>query len=183
MRATGFRSAPSVHRTMTLTHAPLSEVAPPGELRVLVALEQVLFREAVRTALEREPDLSVVLALDSCSSIVDEAGRVRPRVVVIDAGLGGGSVIDTVRALRAQPHPPAVVCIGVGNDHRFVVQAIRAGMNGYVTRGSPVTELISVVRAVDRGELAIPEGCSRASSNVSSAATTSARMPSRGSHA
>jgi DNA-binding NarL/FixJ family response regulator len=157
MRASPFRAGSSVHRTMTVAHVrPLSDVARPGELRVLIALEHVLFRESVRSALEREPDLSVVVALDSCSSIVDEAARVRPNVAIIDAALGGGNVIDTVRTLRAQPHAPAVVCVGVGADHRFVVQAVRAGMNGYVSRNSPVTELMSAVRAVDRGEMAIP---------------------------
>ena len=157
MRASRFFAGFTVHPTMTVAHMrAVSDVAQPGELRVLVALEHVLFRESVRSALEREPDLSVVVALDSCASIVDEAARVRPHVAVIDAALGGGNVIDTVRTVRAQPHAPAVVCIGVGADHRFVVQAVRAGMNGYVSRNSPVTELISAVRAVDRGEMAIP---------------------------
>ena len=157
MRAPRFFAGLTVHPTMTVAHMrAVSDAAQPGELRVLVALEHVLFRESVRSALEREPDLSVVVALDSCASIVDEAARVRPRVAVIDAALGGGNVIDTVRTLRAQPHAPAVVCIGVGADHRFVVQAVRAGMNGYVSRNSPVTELMSAVRAVDRGEMAIP---------------------------
>lgn len=157
MRASRFFAGFTVHPTMTVAHMrAVSDVAQPGELRVLVALEHVLFRESVRSALEREPDLSVVVTLDSCASIVDEAARVRPRVAVIDAALGGGNVIDTVRTVRAQPHAPAVVCIGIGADHRFVVQAVRAGMNGYVSRNSPVTELISAVRAVDRGEMAIP---------------------------
>ena len=157
MRASRFLAGFTVEPTMTVAHMrAVSDVARPGELRVLVALDHVLFRESVRSALEREPDLSVVVALDSCAAIVDEAARVRPHVAVIDAALGGGNVIDTVRTVRAQPHPPAVVCIGVGADHRFVVQAVRAGMNGYVSRNSPVTELISAVRAVDRGEMAIP---------------------------
>src|SRR5512132_3218860 len=145
MRASPLGAGSSVHRTMMVAHVrPLSDVARPGALRVLIALEHVLFRESVRSALERAPDFSVVVDLDSCWSIVDEAARVRPNVAIIDAALGGGNVIDTVRTLRAQPHAPAVVCIGVGAAH------------GYVSRNSPVTELMSAVRAVDRGEMAIP---------------------------
>ena len=56
-RAPPFQSASIVRGTMAVAYVrPLSGVARarPGELRVLIALEQVLFRESVRSALERE---------------------------------------------------------------------------------------------------------------------------------
>jgi hypothetical protein len=104
MTASPFGAGSSVHRTMTVAHVrPLSDVARPGALRVLIALEHVLFRESVRSALEREPDFSVVVDLDSCWSIVDEAARVRPNVAIIDAALGGGNVIE--RCARSARSP------------------------------------------------------------------------------
>lgn len=146
-----------VQHTVSVTSVRSSgEIAHLDEVRILLGLDQALFRESVRAVFEQEPDLTVIVEVESCMAVTEESARVRPGVVVLDSGLGGGNVVETVRALRAQPDPPAVLCLGRPGDLRFLEQALRAGSHGFVTRGSPVSELVRTVRAVDRGEMVIP---------------------------
>ena len=131
-----------------------SATRPP--IRILLADEKSLFREAVRAVLGSEDDLEVVAEARDGLSAVAEAERHRPDVAILDAHLPN---CDGVRAtgLIAERVPDCRVLVVNGDtDERALAGLIEAGAMGFVTKEGPLEDLIDAVRGVSRDEMRIP---------------------------
>ena len=125
-------------------------------VRILLADEQALFREAVRLALENEDDFEVVAEARDGFQAVADAERTSPRVAVLDAHLPSSDGIQTAWLIRQRVPGCEVVIVSDREDRRILERALEVGARGFVTKSSPMSELLSVMRAVHRGETLVP---------------------------
>ena len=125
-------------------------------IRILLADEQALFREAVRSVLDAEPDLIVVAEARDGSQAVAEAERVRPDVVLLEAGLPNGDEIRATALIKERVPASKVLILCEEDDERIFVDALEAGASGFLSKGSALSELTDAVRSVIRGEILIP---------------------------
>jgi DNA-binding NarL/FixJ family response regulator len=127
-----------------------------GSLRLLIADEQSLFREALRAVLEGESDLRVVADVRDGLHAIAEAERTRPDVALLHAALPGCDGISAIALIRERAPDCKVLVLTDDEDQGALTHALEAGANGYLTKESPVGELIDAVRAVHRGETLVP---------------------------
>jgi DNA-binding NarL/FixJ family response regulator len=125
-------------------------------IRVLVADEHALFRQAVRIVLEREDDLSVVAEAQSGSDAVSEAERVRPDVALLPARSPRFDGLAATAAIRDRLPSCRVIVLTDEGDHHLLRRAIESGVAGYVTKDIPMSELTAGIRAVHRGDTLVP---------------------------
>jgi DNA-binding NarL/FixJ family response regulator len=128
----------------------------PSVIRVLLADEHSLFREAMRIALETETDMKVRGEASNGRDAVEEAERVRPHVALLDAGLKD---VDGIRATRliTQRVPECSVLVLSGEpDELLLVEAMEAGASGYLTKSAPLSELLRAARSIAEGDTVIP---------------------------
>ena len=137
-------------------------------IRVLVADEHALFRQAVRIVLERESDLSVVAEARSGTDAVTQAERVRPDVALLLARPPGFDGLTATAAIRDRLPSCRVIVLTDEGDQHVLRKAIEAGAAGYVTKDIPMSELTAGIRAVHRGIRWFPLTCSDVSSTASS---------------
>ncbi len=67
-----------------------------------------------------------------------------------------GSGIEAARAIAAQPSAPRIIMLTVSEDEDDVVDALKAGANGYVLKGVDADALVSVIHSVHGGQSYIP---------------------------
>jgi DNA-binding NarL/FixJ family response regulator len=128
----------------------------PRPIRVLLAEGQSLFREAMRVVLETQPDFRVVGEAADGMHAVAEAQRTEPDVALIDAHLPNGDGIR-VSSLIAERVPGCrILVLCEQEDERTLISSLEAGAIGFVTKGSPIGELIEATRRIHRGETTIP---------------------------
>jgi two-component system nitrate/nitrite response regulator NarL len=127
-------------------------------VRVLLADEQSLFREAVRAVLQSESDFDVVSEARDGVQAVAEAERVRPDVAILDAGLPNCDGIRATQLITSSLDSCQVLVLGVGPDIRQMVEALEAGARGYLTKEIPLADLIEATRKLAKGETLIPPG-------------------------
>jgi len=125
-------------------------------IRILLADEQSLFREAVRSALEAESDLDVVGEARDGLQAVAEAERSQPDVVLLDAALPNCDGIRATGLIRERVPASRVLILCGEEDDRVLVDALEAGANGFLSKTSPLSELIDAARSLFRGEILIP---------------------------
>jgi DNA-binding NarL/FixJ family response regulator len=125
---------------------------------ILVADDQVLFREAMCSVLTTEPDLRVVGDVSDGLQLVPEALRTRPDVALVHAHLSGCDGISATKALREALPGCKVLTVTDREDISILVDALRAGASGYLTKQSPLGDLLESVRAIRRGETPMPPG-------------------------
>ncbi|HEY7661139.1 MAG TPA: response regulator transcription factor [Actinomycetota bacterium] len=127
-------------------------------IRVLLADEQSLFREAVRAVLQSEADLDVIAEARDGVQAVAEAKRVQPDVAVLDANLPNCDGIRATKLITESLESCRVLVLGVDGDIRQMVEALEAGARGFLTKEIPLAELIEAARSLFRGETLIPPG-------------------------
>jgi DNA-binding NarL/FixJ family response regulator len=131
-------------------------MAEEHAVRILIADGQALFREAVRVVLESEEDLEVSGEAGDGVEAVAQAERVRPDVALIDAALSNCDGIRATELITEKIPDCKVLILAAEADQGILIQALEAGASGYLTKESPLGELIEAARAVRRGETLIP---------------------------
>jgi DNA-binding NarL/FixJ family response regulator len=125
-------------------------------INVLIADEQSLFRQAVRSALETETDLTVVAEAGDGQQAIEAADRFSPHIALIDTDLPKVNGISATRTLRERVPGCKVLVLSNHQDQVALFDAMQAGANGYLTKAIPLAKLIEATRAVLRGETIVP---------------------------
>jgi len=125
-------------------------------IRVLLADGQSLFREAMRVVLETQPDFHVVGEAADGMQAVAEAERTRPDVALIDVHLPNGDGIRATSMIAERVPGCRILVLCEHEDERTLISSLEAGAIGFVTKGSPIGELIETTRRVHQGETTIP---------------------------
>lgn len=132
-------------------------MAVSGErIRVLLADGQALFREALKSVLEGHPDIEVVAEARDGLEAVAEAERVSPDVALLDANLPHCDGIKATALIREKEGACPIVIVAAEADEATLVEAVEAGASGFLTKESPLEDLITAARAVSEGRALIP---------------------------
>lgn len=122
-------------------------------IRVVLVDDHSVVRSGLRALLDTEPDLSVVGEAGDRDTAIDQVGRMRPDVVLMDLNLGSGpGGAATTRELLALEHPPRVLVLTTYDTEADIIAAIDAGASGYLLKDAPPDEVFRAVRATARGE-------------------------------
>jgi DNA-binding NarL/FixJ family response regulator len=127
-----------------------------SEVRVLLADGHSLFREALITALAGESDLAVVGEARDGLEAVAEAARTSPHVAVLDADLPNGDGVRAAWLIRDRVPDCRIVILSSDEDAEVLTSAVEAGAHGYLTKASPLTDLVEAIRSVHRGDTLVP---------------------------
>ena len=132
-------------------------------IRVVLADDQVMFVESLRTVMEmRARDIEVLGVAHDGVAAVDMVAELSPDVVLLDVRM---PVMDGVEAARLihERHPRVqIVMLTTFDDDEYVLQALRYGAVGYILKSMSPRDLIAAVRAIKHGSVLIaPEIASR----------------------
>ncbi|MBX9605195.1 MAG: response regulator transcription factor [Gammaproteobacteria bacterium] len=109
-----------------------------------------------------------LLAQQSWCGDIDEAANgelgyqrfrdMAPDVVVMDLTMPRMSGLTAIQRIMAVAPGARILAVSVHDETVFVMQALKAGAAGYVSKGSAPEELVDAVRAVSRGQSYISAG-------------------------
>ena len=126
-------------------------------LRVMLVDDHALVRAAVRDAISA-PDVEMVAEAASAEEALQLALAVRPDVLLVDIDLPGMDGVGLVRELAPRLPDTRIVMLTVSSADRHLVDAIRYGACGYLTKDLTPEALLRAVRSAYAGELAMPRG-------------------------
>ena len=122
-------------------------------IRVLIADDHRMFREAVRAMLDPEPDIVVAGEAGTVGEILHLVGRVPADVLLLDLALPDGHGLDVLAALAHEGAPIHPIVVSASTDRQDVVRAIKAGARGVVLKDSHPDRLVQAIRQVASGQL------------------------------
>ena len=130
----------------------MSGAANGGPVRVLVVDDHSVVREGIRHVLGDRAAFDVVGEAESGAEAVAAAVALRPRVVVLDISMPGGSGLHAVGELLERVPGVRVLMLSVHDDLEYVLESVRAGAHGYLRKDSTPAELRAAIQALSRGE-------------------------------
>jgi DNA-binding NarL/FixJ family response regulator len=123
-------------------------------IRVLVADDHAVVREGIRNVLAAAHGFDIVGEAASGTEAVTLAAECEPDVALLDVSMPDGTGLEIIGEVRRVAPRARVLILSVHDEAEYVLQAVRAGANGYLRKDSSPNELREAVRTVDRGESA-----------------------------
>ena len=136
------------------------DLVPAGHrIRVAIADDHPIVREALRLLVERSADLQLVGEAATGAQAVALATEHRPEVVVMDLRMPEMSGIEATRRIAALPVPPEtrVLILPTSRDDDSLFDAMRAGARGYVPKDADSRDLVDAIRTVAAGDMIFGE--------------------------
>ncbi|MFD7069922.1 response regulator [Streptomyces sp. NPDC059913] len=122
-------------------------------IRVLIADDQAMVREAFSVLLGAQPDIEVVATAADGLEAVAMAEELRPDVIVMDIRMPGMNGIDATREITRQADLSAKILVLTTFDlDEYVYEALRAGASGFLLKDASGVQLAEAVRVVAAGD-------------------------------
>jgi len=130
-------------------------------IQVLLADDHQIMRQGLKSLLERE-GFTVVAEASDGREAVRQAERGQPHVAILDLAMPQLNGLDAAREIiRASPRTKAIL-LTMHTEDPYVLEALRAGVGGYVLKTQAAADLLQAIREVMRGAIYLSPGVSRA---------------------
>jgi DNA-binding NarL/FixJ family response regulator len=121
-------------------------------IRVLLADDHTMVRQALRGLVEKDENMTVVAEAKDGSEVLALAKEFSPDVVVMDVGMPNMNGIESTKLLLADHPDIKVVALSAYADKRFILGMLQAGAVGYIIKAEAGGELLRAIQSVMDGE-------------------------------
>jgi len=126
---------------------PLREIPA---LRLLIADDHAVFLEALKYFLEKTH--VVIGTVTDGRSLVTEALRLKPDVIIVDIGMPLLNGLDAARRIREHLPNVRLVFLTMQEDANLAAVALELGHAGFVLKHAAAAELVTAIEQVWRGK-------------------------------
>jgi DNA-binding NarL/FixJ family response regulator len=126
-------------------------------IRVMVVDDHPMWRDAVARDLA-EAGFAVVAAVGDGAQALRVAPAAAPDVVVLDLQLPGMSGVEVVLGLQAAQPGIRVLMLSASGEPQDVLDAVKAGAAGYVTKSVGRAEFVDAVQRTAAGDAVFTPG-------------------------
>jgi DNA-binding NarL/FixJ family response regulator len=130
--------------------------AVPRRIRVLVADDHPVVRTGLAAVIAQEPDLELVAEAENGVRAVALFRDHQPDVVLMDLRMPAMDGVEAIRSITADYPAARILALTTYEGDGDIRRALEAGACGYLLKDMLLTEVITAVRAVHRGERVIP---------------------------
>lgn len=124
-------------------------------IKVLLAEDQAMIREALAALLSFEDDIEVVAQVGRGDEVLDAAIQARPDVALLDIEMPGKDGLTAAAELRRQSPKTKVVILTTFGRPGFLRRAMESGVSAFLVKDSPADKLADTIRKVLNGQKVI----------------------------
>lgn len=127
-----------------------------SKIRVLLADDHVVLREATAELVNHQPDMVVVGQASTGEETIRLARQLGADVVVMDLAMPRGNGLEATRQVLIECPETHVLVLTAHQDCEHVIPLLEAGAIGYLPKTVSLNELLEAIRAASRGESVLP---------------------------
>jgi two-component system response regulator DesR len=131
-------------------------------IRVLIAEDQTMVREALAALLALEEDIEIVAEASRGDEVVPAALDVLPDVALLDIEMPGGDGLSAAAALRERLPSCRVLILTTFGRAGYLRRAMESGAVGFLLKDAPASELATAIRRTMAGERVVDPGLAAA---------------------
>ena len=124
-------------------------------VRLLLAEDQAMIREALAALLSFEGDMEVVAQVGRGDEVLAAARRTHPDVAVLDIEMPGMDGLTAAAALKKHHPDTKIVILTTFGRPGFLRRAMESGVSAFLVKDSPADKLTQTIRRVLNGERVI----------------------------
>ena len=124
-------------------------------IRVLLAEDQVMIREALAALLSFEDDIEVVAQVGRGDEVTGAASDTKPDVALLDIEMPGADGLTAAAALRQACPDIKIIILTTFGRPGYLRRAMESGASGFIVKDSPADKLVRTIRDVLAGQRVI----------------------------
>ena len=123
-----------------------------NQIRVLIAEDQAMIREALAALLSFEDDIEVVAQVGRGDEVAASALASKPDVALLDIEMPGMDGLTAAATLRATLPGTRIVILTTFGRPGYMRRAMESGVSGFILKDSPADKLAETIRQVRDGK-------------------------------
>lgn len=133
---------------------PAGDVAfAPREFRFLVVDDHPIFRHGIIALIEAEEGFTVCAEAGNSAAALEAMRRHELDAVLMDISLPGSNGVELIKMMKAERPELPILVVSMHDESIYALRALRAGALGYVMKGEVLTEVVTGLRKILRGEM------------------------------
>lgn len=120
-------------------------------IKILVADDHDLVRTGITRMLSDDPLIEVVSEASCGESAVQNTRHLKPDVVLLDVNMPNIGGIEATRRIKQIDENIKVLAVSSLTSEPYPTMLLKAGVNGYITKGTPIDEMIRAIKKVYEG--------------------------------
>jgi DNA-binding NarL/FixJ family response regulator len=125
-------------------------------IRVLVADDHPVVRAGLGAVIAEQDDLELVAEAENGANAVALFREHRPDVALMDLRMPVMDGVEAIRQIMTEFPDARILALTTYEGDADIRRALEAGASGYLLKDMLLTEVLTAVRAVHRGERVIP---------------------------
>jgi len=125
------------------------------QIRVLLAEDQAMIREALAALLSFEDDIEVVAQVGRGDEVTSAARAATPDVALLDIEMPGMDGLAAAAALSRDNPDIKIVILTTFSRPGYLRRAMESGVSGFILKDSPADKLAQTIRQVRKGQKVI----------------------------
>lgn len=120
-------------------------------IKVLVVDDHDLVRMGISRMLSDSPDIEVVAEADSGDMAIQLARQLAPDVILLDVNMPNIGGVEATKRLKQLNNQLKILAVSSLTRQPYPSMLLKAGVNGYITKGTPLDEMIKAIKKVYQG--------------------------------
>lgn len=120
-------------------------------IKVLVVDDHDLVRMGISRMLADDAEIEVIGEADSGEQAIKMVRALSPDVVLLDVNMPNIGGVETTKRLRQFDENVKILAVSSVSSQPYPSMLLKAGVNGYITKGTPLVEMIKAIKKVYQG--------------------------------
>jgi DNA-binding NarL/FixJ family response regulator len=126
------------------------------KIKVLIADDQTLMRDGLKTILELSGTVEVTGTAEDGAQAAELCGALTPDVVLMDVRMPNVNGVEATRLIKAKHRETAVLILTTFDDDEYIVEALTAGAAGYILKDIDSAALVKAIEDAYNGCFILP---------------------------
>jgi DNA-binding NarL/FixJ family response regulator len=126
------------------------------KIRILLADDHTVLREATAELIENQPDMQVIGQAGTGEEAVTQVEASHPDVVVMDISMPRLAGLEATQRILAECPETRVLVLSAHEDVDHVIPLLEAGAIGYLSKTVSLNELLDAIRSASQGISVLP---------------------------
>jgi len=122
------------------------------KLRIVLAEEHAVVREALSCLIDRQQDMQIVGQADNGKAALELAQELRPDVVVTGVAMQNMNGIEATRLIKDKLPHIKIIALSAYDNEEYVMGMIKAGVSAYLLKDCAFEELVKAIETVVQGK-------------------------------
>jgi DNA-binding NarL/FixJ family response regulator len=119
-------------------------------IKVIIADDHKVFREGLRSLLEKERNIDIVAEASDGREAVRMSHELSPDLIIMDIGMPDLNGIEATRQIISYDPDVKVLALSMHLNIQYVISVLRAGASGYLLKDCAFEELVQAIQSVLR---------------------------------